>query len=179
MDYMEPLEFTDDLSTGIIELDNQLKELFIWGNALLFSDELVTDTLDFADALGFLRRYVRYHFLSEEVVMKTYGYDRMDGHMKQHQRLKEDVMKLFDRVEKEGLIKGMKAELQYMFTDWYVYHIKEWDKDLASFLIKENEAESISMPKLEDLRKMDIPTDDISDTTVELVKLGGGFAAKE
>ncbi len=168
---MKRLELTDDLSTGIVELDNQHRDLFAWGNFLLFPEKIASGSLGSAGSLDFLRQYVKYHFLCEEDVMKTYGYDRIDGHMKQHKKLAEEVKRLCDRAEKEGLSKGVRAELHYTFTDWYVYHIEEWDKGLASFLSKENEAESISMPQIEDLRRKDIPTDDISDTTVESVKL--------
>ncbi len=167
---MERMEFTDNLCTGIIELDDQHKELFTWGNALLFSEEIVPHTLNFIDALGFLFKYARYHFLSEEAIMKLYSYDRIDAHMNQHKRLRREVDRLYDRAKKDGWAKGFNAELQYFFSDWYVYHIMEWDKSLAVF-VRKTESESISMPKLNDLRKLKEPMDDIDNVTVELLKI--------
>ena len=41
---MKPLELTDDLKTGIIDIDDQHRELFRWANEV-FSDEAMDDTL--------------------------------------------------------------------------------------------------------------------------------------
>ena len=129
---MQRLELTDDLKTGIDEIDNQHKQLFNWANAV--SDDVLADEDKLSEALNNLDDYVNYHFRAEEEAMDTHDYDRLEKHKAQHQRLMKEVTELYGRLNREGTSKGLLAEVQYMFADWYYHHIKEWDKPFADFL---------------------------------------------
>ena len=166
---MERLELTKDLFTGIEEIDNQHRELFARGNAVLFPEGGKANAKDVVNTLAFLMLYVDEHFSAEERMMKYYKYDRLDGHRKQHQRLRKDVEDLYRRTKKEGTIKGLTSELYYMFSDWYVYHIKEWDGAYAAFLQKRTKLASVSIPGLED----------IDDSEVEVLKFDGEISQAE
>jgi hemerythrin len=133
---MKRLELTDDMLTGITEIDNQHRELFARGNAVLFpvpADGKATKN-NIITALLFLINYVDEHFSAEERLMKYYGYDRLNRHQKQHQRLHAEVVELHRRAMNANTFDGLLSELQYLFGDWYVYHIKEWDQSYALFL---------------------------------------------
>jgi hemerythrin-like metal-binding protein len=90
------------------------------------------------EALDNLEEYVHYHFRAEEYAMNVYDYDGLEKHKAQHRRLMREVAELFIRSKREGVSKGLKVEMQYMFEDWYVLHIKEWDKPFATFMKSKN-----------------------------------------
>jgi hemerythrin len=141
---MKPYELTADLMTGIDEIDNQHRKLLGWANAISVDDteagvEKVDDTLDN------LLEYVSYHFKTEEQAMVTYGYDQLEKHQKQHERLMLEVAELFARAKREGASRGKLVELQYLLTDWIQLHIKEWDKPFAGFLKEMNVSSSVSL----------------------------------
>ncbi len=134
---MKTFELTEELLTGIDEIDGQHRKLISWANDLT-SDQVVADDKRINEALNNLDGYVAYHFQSEEEAMHKYGYDLLEKHKKQHERLTREVSELFARAEREGASKGLMAELQYMFADWIQLHIKEWDQPFAAFLKSRN-----------------------------------------
>ena len=134
---MKPLELTDDLKTGIVDIDDQHRQLFTWANEIT-SDEVILDDSKFLETVDKLEEYVNYHFRAEEYAMEKYDYDRLEKHRGQHRRLMKEVAELFIRFKSEGANKGLKVELQYLVADWYVLHIKEWDKPFAAFMKSKN-----------------------------------------
>jgi hemerythrin-like metal-binding protein len=134
---MKPLELTDDLKTGIVDIDDQHRQLFIWANEIT-SDEVILDDSKFLETVDKLEEYVSYHFRAEEYAMDKYDYDKLEKHRAQHRRLMKEVTDLFIRFKREGASKGLKVELQYLVADWYVLHIKEWDKPFAAFMKSKN-----------------------------------------
>ena len=133
---MKNFKLTDDLLTGIDEIDNQHRKLLSWANELS-SDEVIADEMKINEALKNLRSYVDYHFQAEEKAMHERVYGLVEKHKKQHERLKREVAQLIAHSEVEKASKGLMAELQYMFWDWIQLHIKEWDQPFASFLKNE------------------------------------------
>ena len=144
---MKGLELTDDLKTGIDEIDNQHKQLLNWAKAVS-DDGVLADEDKLSEALNNLNDYVNYHFRAEEKAMETHDYDRLEKHKVQHIRLMKEVAELFGRLYKEGASKGLMAEVQYMFADWYYFHIKEWDKPFADFLKSRNVSSLSSMAEI-------------------------------
>jgi hemerythrin len=141
---MEKFELSNDMLTGIDEIDDQHRKLLSWGNAL-YSDDTEAAVKEVDEALRNLSRYVSYHFRAEEGAMDRYGYAMLKKHQKQHKRLILDVAKLVNRSKKERPSKVLLIELQYQFIDWFIYHIKEWDQPFAAFLKSSNN--SFSMTK--------------------------------
>jgi len=141
---MKPLELTDDLITGIDDIDDQHRELFKWANEVA-SDEAMADDGKFFEAVANLQEYVKYHFRAEKDAMEIYDFGGLEKHTSQHKRLIWEVEELYERSKREGASKGLKIELQYMFADWIVLHIKEWDKAFAAFM-KSNDLTAVPLP---------------------------------
>jgi hemerythrin len=140
---MTPIELTDDLKTGIDDIDDQHRQLFIWANEIM-SDEAMDDSKLLA-ALNDMEDYAYNHFRAEEYAMDKYDFKGLEKHKNQHSRLSKEVGNLFNRFKREGASKGLKVELQYLVTDWYVLHIKEWDKPFAKFM-KSINVRAVSLP---------------------------------
>ena len=141
---MEKFELSNDMLTGIDNIDNQHRKLLSWGNAL-FVDDTEEGVKKAEQALGKLTRYVFYHFLAEEEAMHRYDYNKLEKHMNQHVSLKLKVGQLVNRLKKEGASRALLIELQYQFIDWFVFHIKEWDQPLAVFLKSRDMPSSFSL----------------------------------
>ena len=130
---MEKFELSNDMLTNITDIDDQHRKLLSWANALS-SDDTKAAVKIVDEALSNLTRYVSYHFRAEEEAMERYGYQMLDKHEQQHERLMLEVGKLVIRSKNEGATRVLLFELQYQFTDWFLYHIKEWDQPFADFL---------------------------------------------
>jgi hemerythrin-like metal-binding protein len=141
---MKPLELTDDLLTGIEDIDDQHQHLFKIAN-IITSDEESLDEGQFHATLDNLADYVNDHFRAEEYAMDKYGFDGLEKHKNQHSRLNKEVTNLFNRFKREGASKGLRVELQYMVSDWYILHIKEWDMPFAKYMKGINKR-AVSLP---------------------------------
>lgn len=174
---MKRLELTTDLLTGIADIDDQHRELFIKGNSILFPGGGAPSTREFAEVLVFLIRYVDYHFLAEEDAMERYGFDRSKGHKRQHHRLREDIKDLYKHAKQEGATKNIRIKLHFMLSDWFTYHIKHSDRAFAGFLREQNSLESVSLKEYDELRKLGITIDelwgDTDNASVEFIKTRG------
>jgi hemerythrin-like metal-binding protein len=162
---MERLNFTDDLKTGIAEIDKQHGELLAKGNAILFPETGKLEEKDILAGLEFLIRYVDEHFSTEERLMKFYGYPKQEGHKKQHQRLRREVEELYRQGKQADSVTILASELHYLLKDWYIYHIKEWDKGYASYLQKQVGLEKVKIPEF----------GSFEDADIEIIKVGDEF----
>ena len=79
------LEWSDDLSLGIAQIDDEHRMLFVYAQDFQKS-VLNRDSDEKIDRLmGHLIRYTETHFAQEEVLMKKYHYPRLDEHHDLHQ----------------------------------------------------------------------------------------------
>ena len=162
---MERLKLTDDLLTGIEDIDKQHQELLDKANVILFPKTGRLGSKDILDGLEFLIRYVDEHFSTEERLMKFYGYPKREGHKKQHQRLRREVEGLYSRGKKADSVTVLATEIHYLLSDWFTYHINEWDKGYATYLQERVGLDSIKMSRFES----------IDDDEIEIIKIGDGF----
>ena len=148
---MKRLELTKELMTGIEEVDNQHRELFDRGNAVLFqeSGEMTID--ETLSTLAYLMRYIDEHFSAEERIMEYYEYDGLRRHQKQHEIIRDDVKEIHLGLQEKRTVKGLETELYDLFTDWFTYHIMTWDLEYSLFLKKHFNLASIKIPDLGDL----------------------------
>ena len=161
---MKELVFTEDLITGIAEIDNQHREIFNWGNVVLFPKEgELTDKL-FMDGILFLSRYSNYHFLAEEQAMMDFGYTQLENHKLQHRMFRDQIGQIHKKIHGNGVTKGLVAELHFLLSDWLVYHIKVRDRDFAKIVKEEGDPLSaVTLPTLEILRQKLIEEHDLKD----------------
>lgn len=76
------IDWSDLMSVGINEMDDEHKELFIRINKLLAS--LMDDSIDseMTEVVRFINEYIAYHFGNEEQLMASYDYPGLDDHKK-------------------------------------------------------------------------------------------------
>ncbi len=129
-----PLEWTEELETGVAEIDNQHKELFRRINMLrdAAKEGKGRDAID--EIFDFLGQYVIEHFSSEEKLMQQYEYPEADVHIRQHRYFIESYQKLKKDLHDSGQRLLIFIETNAFLGKWWMDHISKVDKALGRFL---------------------------------------------
>lgn len=128
------MQWSDDLSVGVSEIDSQHKELINRVNNLLEAMKEGKAKAHLGQVLQFLEDYVVTHFGTEEKYMTKYGYPSFDQHKSQHVAFVQDFSGLKKEFESDGASSALVIRLQRQVCDWLVSHITKTDKSLGAFL---------------------------------------------
>ena len=141
----EPIIWSDDLATGVAEIDEQHKILVHEVNeaSAKLSRESSTELL--MQITRDLLSYALYHFEMEEGLMQTYAYmegaeDEAKDHLKQHRVFSERVVKVYDGLKSATPIEA--DELLDFLNSWLLDHIQNTDQKLARFIIEKQAQKS-------------------------------------
>ncbi len=129
----EPIEWSDELSTGIADLDKQHRFL-IEANIKLLHDndrkhlqQVVNDMLCFALT----------HFDTEEKLMQRFGYENAcpeesREHIAQHRNFSRHVVEVVDQLREGKKIPHL--EIIKFIDHWFHDHVQVNDQLLAKFI---------------------------------------------
>ena len=131
--------WTDQLSTGIEEIDAQHKALIEKFNDLLAACNQKKGNEEITEFLQFLTRYVIVHFSDEERLMHERAYPGLGSHRLEHQEYRERLAKLRD-----SYIAGMRGEVVsesvWLAAEWFIGHIQRADLVMAGHVRKGKQA---------------------------------------
>ncbi len=120
------MEWSDEYSVGIDEMDKQHRQLF----RLLseFEDAIRSgkEAIVIGPVVDKLFSYTKTHFVKEEKLMRNHSYPDLESHKKAHADMVEQVEDLYQRSLTNGGV--MKTELLGFIADWLLVHIIETDK---------------------------------------------------
>lgn len=125
------IEWTDDLSIGVPEMDEQHKQLI----ALL--NEFYTAVEQGEREEGILRlfegvdRYTVFHFSAEEAFMEQIGYPERASHRETHAMFRREYMAAMERHE-AGDRKAVRDLVAFLIS-WLYTHISKTDKRYGAF----------------------------------------------
>jgi hemerythrin len=125
--------WSDDLSVGIQEIDEQHKELVLLLNRLHDAVVARHGSAACVEILNQLAEYTRVHFIVEESLMRILHYPDFEQHKGEHEALVEQVVAL-----QQKLGSGQAAitfELLHFLKLWLTKHIAGSDRRYASFFI--------------------------------------------
>ncbi len=133
------MKWTEDLSVGIEEIDEQHKELISRINDLVDSVRQHVCKYKIGDVIKFLDEYIFVHFGDEEGLMIRYGYPDYPAHKAQHEYFIREFADLRKELEKlEGGKKrgsyDLSVETNRVVVDWILDHIAKVDKKLGAYL---------------------------------------------
>ena len=126
--------WTNDLSVGVPEIDEQHKELF---DCLARVEQAIDEKQRGSSvffALDQLADYARIHFAVEEIEMRIHRYPDFDAHVEQH-RTFESRVKQFSE---EALHRNVFEDVRDFLNNWLVEHIQIADKAYAPYLVAGN-----------------------------------------
>lgn len=128
------INWTDDLATGVNQIDNQHKELFSRINALLDACHRGKGKEELDGILQFLEEYVAAHFSEEEKYMVQYGFPAYSGHRSQHLEFIENLAHIKDKLKSAGPGLVTVVATNHLLVEWLRTHIRRLDKALGAFL---------------------------------------------
>ena len=128
----ELFTWTDDLSVGIEEIDEQHKVLVDLLNELHHGIMEKHGSEATIEVLGRLVEYTRIHFALEESLMRMLHYPDYEEHKEHHEMLLDQVNELVEKV-KSG--HHVTFELLHFLKNWLSRHIMEEDKIYAPFFL--------------------------------------------
>jgi hemerythrin len=129
---MEPIQWSEQFSVGVEELDRQHQRLIQMLNRLLSRQE-PTDTHSevISDTLLAMTRYAEEHFKTEEGLMERYGYPNLEEQKRQHRAYRKKTVDL-SMATMYGVDSVPETLVAYL-RDWLVQHILEEDMKYKAF----------------------------------------------
>ena len=163
---MTNLKFTADLLTGHEEVDRQHTVMFKWYEKIVSGGDSI-DLSYIQRAIHFLSTYITYHFAAEELLMEQLRYKRLPVHVKQHDMLRVEVKAIQDTAQAGQPSRLLIARIDGLFREWYIHHIRQWDKAFIDFLKrKQSLGEASQLPSLDQLLRADKLNEDEIDISV-------------
>ena len=119
------LTWSNELSVGVVELDEQHKKLFGYLNE--FYDSIQSDNKKALKSLiDSLMEYALYHFRTEEKYFDKFGYEDSEFHKKEHQDFVDRVLDFKNKFESGKLVVSL--TITNFLKNWIKEHIKISDK---------------------------------------------------
>jgi hemerythrin len=128
------LVWSQNLSTGNDQIDDQHKELFDRINKLIEAMKAGKGRDVIEETFKFVNQYLVVHFGTEERLMTAHKYPEYDSHKKQHESFTNQFKDLKTRLDKEGVTSTIVVETQPLLVDWWYNHVNKVDKLLGAFL---------------------------------------------
>jgi hemerythrin len=126
------VQWTDDQSVGVDEIDRQHQEWYVMVAAL--HDAIRTNQLDrVAGVISFLERYTHEHFATEERHMAAKGYPRLREHRAQHEAFVAEFLRHKSAIAANGVQPALVAALSDWLGSWMREHVGRVDSEMGRF----------------------------------------------
>jgi hemerythrin len=132
---MALIEWSDDLSVEIAEIDEQHKKLISLINQLQKAMKAGQGKQVLTDVLGQLSDYVGVHFGTEEKYMQAFKYAGYLSHKKEHTDFQRKIAQFGQDFAKGST--SISVDLFNFLNSWLINHIKVIDKKYTA-VFKEN-----------------------------------------
>lgn len=131
---MAALPWSDELSVGIQEIDEQHKVLVNLFNELHDAIWHKKGNDAVAHTLKALADYTRTHFMVEESLMRILGYPEYEEHKGDHEKLINQLHELEEKVSAGH--HAISFELLHFLRNWLTHHIMEGDRRYAPYFLE-------------------------------------------
>ena len=128
------IEWSQDFSVGVEEIDSQHKELFERINNLDSAMKQGKAKEEVVRLIEFLDEYAIMHFGTEEKYMTDYGYAGYSHHKTQHNRFIEELSYIQNKLNAEGVTPKVIILSNNLLIRWFSNHVRTVDMMLGSFL---------------------------------------------
>lgn len=130
-----PLQWTQALSVGVDEIDEQHRELFRRA-ANLLEGLRKGEPEEIGVLIDFLYEYAVTHFGAEEQFMRTTGYPGYVRHKAEHDRFISDLLALAAEHDRKGSGAFMALKVNHWLVQWLKDHVSGTDAELGKFLAR-------------------------------------------
>ena len=126
--------WSNDLATGVMEIDDQHKEIFSRFDRLFTACSEGRGKEEVLTLIGFLGDYIKEHFSAEERLQIRHAYPDYASHKSQHTRFIAEVARLAVSFKDEGATLPLVIMTNKTLSSWLVQHIAKTDMEFASYL---------------------------------------------
>jgi len=132
--------WTDDLSVGVAELDNDHRELIAIFNHVLETKRFGDNRPQLREAIQRLSDYTREHFIREELYMTKCGFPDLAAHRGEHAEFIRTVTEIEEHLASTDPLM-VRVEMITFLNEWLMRHIQYADAKyrphMATFLTQE------------------------------------------
>jgi hemerythrin len=128
---MTAVHWSSSLEIGVPDIDHDHRHLIDLLNGLNAIDRADHDQEGVWDLLSELERYTYFHLVREEALMRVLGYEFLDTHRADHERLFLDVK---NRIEDHPGGNGEVAQIMEFMQRWLLTHIAGSDNHLSTIV---------------------------------------------
>jgi hemerythrin len=128
------LQWSEDLSVGVDEIDIQHKELFNIINRLDSAMKQGKAREEIIRLIEFLDEYIVTHFHTEEKYMTDHGYPGYSVHKTKHNWFINEFSDIKKKFETEGPSVDVIILSNNLLISWFSNHIRTIDRALGIFL---------------------------------------------
>lgn len=127
-------QWTNELATGLCELDCQHKALIKMTNVLneVLSKNKGKEVI--TQAASCLLDFFSEHFQNEERIMQESDYPSYKDHKGQHDEFLRELKSQVDEFNNTGDNSPLVNKVQHSIVRWLLDHIVSYDKELANFV---------------------------------------------
>ena len=136
---MRTIEWQDEYTVGVKELDDQHRSLLNTINTLIEEQEDKYEAAKFSPALSSLIYYAYTHFATEERYLLQVHFPDLKQHVLEHIDFIMKTLGLALRVESGG--DETRIELLRYLKEWYSSHVLGTDRQYIPFLAAKKSAE--------------------------------------
>jgi hemerythrin-like metal-binding protein len=129
---MMTLEWQDEYTVGVKELDDQHRSLLTMINKLLVEQGEIYNAAKFPKALSALIHYAYTHFATEERHLLQVHFPSLEEHIKEHIEFIMKTVGFALRIENNG--DELRNELLHYLKGWYSHHVLGTDRTYISYL---------------------------------------------
>jgi hemerythrin len=131
---VEKIEWSNELSVQVAEIDDQHKNLITMINELLDAKNKGKEENIISALISKLVDYIDYHFGTEETYMTRFNYSELTSHRNEHRDFIKQVLK-FRRDHTEEKVSLSEDVLQFL-ADWFTNHIQGTDKGYSQCFVE-------------------------------------------
>jgi hemerythrin len=124
------MEWKDEYSVGILEIDDQHKLLLQSFTEIEESIKLGQGWSNTHYAILELNQLARMHFTFEEAIMHMFGYPETEAHKTEHQQFFAKMAS----IERHSLKKSAEVEMVQFLRSWLTSHILGSDRAYAKYI---------------------------------------------
>lgn len=128
------LDWTEGHNTGIAAIDDLNKSFYHQLNEFLQANVEGRGKELVAGLLEFLRDYASKHIQIQERYINNSSYSEKEAHIDEHLNFQEEIKRIQNIFNVEGVTSTMVLELQSNMGEWFVNHIGIKDKKMANAL---------------------------------------------
>lgn len=132
---MSFVEWSDNLSIRVPEMDNQHKQLVAMLNEFHDAMKSGKGRESVQTVMTKLVNYTKTHLAAEEQFLENLDYAFINSHKAEHRRLTEQVLQLKSQYDQGDLSVGPK--LLTLLRDWLVNHIQKVDRMYGDYYLKQ------------------------------------------